>query len=68
LAVHQAESAVPINLFRSQAKPLALSLFLVAALTGMAVVPSARTGALSGWLEVMAGVAAMTAGALALPL
>jgi len=31
------------------------------------MVPSARTGALSGWLEVLAALAAMTAGGLALP-
>lgn len=68
LAVHQAESPVPVNLFRHHAKLLVISLFLVAVATGMAMVPSARSGALSGWLEVTAGLAAMTAGALALPL
>jgi hypothetical protein len=35
--------------------------------TGVAMVPSARTGALSGWLDILAALAAMAAGGLALP-
>ena len=67
LAVHQAESAVPAGVFRSQAKVLVTSLVLLVLVTGVAMVPSARAGALSGWLDVVAALAAMTAGALALP-
>jgi hypothetical protein len=67
LAVNQAEAAVPAGVFRGQAKMLVTSLGLLAMVTGVAMVPSARTGALSGWLEVVAALAAMAAGGLALP-
>jgi hypothetical protein len=67
LAVHQAESAVPTGVFRGQRRMLATSLALVVVLTGVAMVPSTRTGALSGWLEVLAALAAIAAGGLALP-
>jgi hypothetical protein len=46
---------------------LATSLVLVVVVTGVAMAPSARTGALSGWLEVFAALAAAVAGGLALP-
>jgi hypothetical protein len=68
LAVHQAESAVPSGVFRGQARVLGSSLALLVVVTGVAMIPSARTGPISGWLEVMAALAAMTAGGLALPL
>jgi hypothetical protein len=67
LAVHQAESTVPSGVFRGQARTLATSVVLLVVVTGVAMVPSGRTGALSGWLEVLAALAAMTAGGLALP-
>lgn len=67
LAVHQAESAVPSGVVRGQRRMLATSLVLVAVVTAVAMVPSARAGALSGWLEVFAALAAMVAGGLALP-
>lgn len=67
LVVHQAESALPTGVFRGQRKVLTTSLVLLIVVTGVAMVPSARTGALSGWLEILAALAAMTAGGLALP-
>jgi phosphatidylserine synthase len=67
LAVHQAESAVPAGVFRRQTRMLVTSLVLLAVVTGVAMVPPAH-GALSGWLEVVAILAATTAGGLALPI
>jgi len=67
LAVHRAESAVPSGASRDQRRMLATSLVLVVVVTGVAMAPSARTGALSGWLEVFAALAAAVAGGLALP-
>jgi hypothetical protein len=67
LAVHRAESAVPSAVFGGQARMLATSAGLLVVVTGVAMVPSARAGALSGWLDVLAAVAAMAAGGLALP-
>jgi len=63
----QAESAVPSAVFRGQARMLATSAGLLVLVTGVAMVPSARTGALSGWLDILAALAAMAAGGLALP-
>jgi hypothetical protein len=68
LAVHEAESPVPGTVLRSQPKVLLASLALLVVATGVAIVPSARTGALPVWLEVLAALAAMTAAGLALPL
>jgi hypothetical protein len=67
LAVNRAESAVPSAVFRGQARMLATSAALLVLVTGVAMVPSARTGALSGWLDILAALAAMAAGGLALP-
>jgi len=67
LAVSRAESAVPSAVFRGQARMLATSAGLLVLVTGVAMVPSARTGALSGWLDILAALAAMAAGGLALP-
>jgi phosphatidylserine synthase len=66
LAVHQAESAVPAAVFKHQPRVLLVSLALVAVATAVAMVPA--SAAQSGWLEVLAALAAMTAGALALPI
>jgi hypothetical protein len=66
LAVHQAESAVPAAVFRGQAPVLLASLVLVVVATAVAMVPASSTQ--SGWLEVLAALAAVTAGGLALPL
>lgn len=66
LAVHQAESAVPAAVFRGQARVLLASLALVVVATAVAILPASATQ--SGWLEIVAALAAMTAGALALPL
>ncbi len=67
LAVNRAESAVPSAVVRGQARMLATSAGLLVLVTGVAMVPSARTGALSGWLDILAALAAMAAGGLALP-
>jgi phosphatidylserine synthase len=66
LAVHQAESAVPAAVFRGQSRVLLASLALVVVATAAAMVPASSTQ--SGWLEILAALAAMTAGGLALPL
>jgi hypothetical protein len=66
LAVHQAESAIPAAVFRGQARVLLTSLGLVVVATAVAMVPA--SAAQSGWLEILAALAAMTAGALALPI
>jgi hypothetical protein len=66
LAVHRAESAVPAAVFQGQARVLLASLALVVVATAVATIPS--SAAQSGWLEILAALAAMTAGALALPL
>ncbi len=66
LAVHQAESAIPAAVFRGQARVLLTSLALVVVATAVAMVPA--SAAQSGWLEILAALAAMTAGALALPI
>jgi len=68
LAVQRAESALPFGTLRRQSRALVVSVALVAVTTGVATGPSAGTGALSGWLEIVAALAAVTAGALALPL
>ncbi len=66
LAVHQAESAIPAAVLRGQARVLLTSLALVVVATAVAMVPA--SAAQSGWLEILAALAAMTAGALALPI
>jgi len=68
LAVHQAEQPVPVVLWRGEVKVLVVSLPLVAVATGVAMAPAAGAGNTSGGLEVIAALAAVTAGALALPL
>jgi hypothetical protein len=67
-AVHQAESASPAGALRDQAPVLVTSVSLLALATGIAMVPSAASGAVSGWLEIIAALAAMIAGGLALPI
>ena len=68
LAVYQSEPPVPAALVRGEARVLVVSLPLIAVATGVAMVPTAGSGATSGWLEIIAALAAITAGALALPL
>jgi hypothetical protein len=68
LMVHQAESAIPPRLFHGQTKVLLTSLALLAMATGVAMLPSAGPGGLSAWLEDLAALSAVTAGALALPI
>ncbi len=67
LAVHQAESAFPTGVFRGQAGTLAASVALLVVVMGVAMAPSAGAGSLSGWLEVLAALAAVMVGGLALP-
>lgn len=66
LAVHQAESAIPATVFRGQSRLLLTSMALVVVATAVASVPAST--AQSGWLEILAALAAMAAGALALPI
>jgi hypothetical protein len=66
LAVHQAESAIPAGALKGQARVLLASLALVVVATAVAMVPA--SAAEPGWLEILAALAAMTAGALALPI
>ena len=67
LAVHEAESPVPAALWRQDARLLVVSVPLVVVATGVAMVPTAGSGATSEWLEIIAALAAISAGALALP-
>lgn len=67
LAVHQAESIIPDTVLRGQGRVMATSLALLTLATGVAMVPSAGSGALSAWLEILGAVAAMVAGGLAVP-
>ena len=67
LAVHQAESVVPAGVFTGQARVLLTSLAVLAVATGVAMIPTVGGGALSSWLGVVAAVAAIVAGGLALP-
>jgi hypothetical protein len=66
LAVHQAESAIPATVFRGQGRVLLASMTLVVVATAVAMIPASSTQ--SGWLEILAALAAMTAGGLALPI
>lgn len=68
LAVHRAESSSPSRILRRQSRALAVSVALVAVTTGVAMAPSAGTGTLSAWLEIVAALAAVAAGGLALPI
>jgi hypothetical protein len=68
LAVQRAESVSPLGLLRQQSRALVVSVALITATTGVAMAPSAGTGTLSAWLEIVAALAAVTAGGLALPL
>jgi hypothetical protein len=68
LAVNGAEQAVPVARWRGEVRLLVASLPIVAVATGVAMAPAAGAGATSGWLEVIAALAAIAAGAIALPL
>jgi hypothetical protein len=52
---------------RKEARGLIVGLPLIAIATGVAMVPRAGPGTTSGWLEIVAALAAIAAGALALP-
>jgi hypothetical protein len=66
-AVREAESPAPVNVLRKEARGLIVVLPLIAIATGVAMVPRAGPGTTSGWLEIVAALAAIAAGALALP-
>jgi hypothetical protein len=67
LAVHLAESGAPPAALRPQLAVLTAGLGLLVLGCGAAVLPAAGVSAASGWLRVLAAVAAIVAGALALP-
>lgn len=67
-AVHATEPPAPVSQLRSEARLLAVSLPLAALAIGVAMLPAAGPGPTSGWLEIVASLAAITAGALALPI
>jgi hypothetical protein len=66
-AVHLAESGARPAALRPLLPVLAAGLGLIVLCCGAALLPAAGTGAASGWLRVFAAVAAVVAGALALP-
>jgi hypothetical protein len=68
LAVHLAESGAPAVVLRPQLPALAAGLGLLVLGTAAAFVPATAPGLASGTLRVLAAIAAITAGALALPL
>jgi hypothetical protein len=67
-AVREAESPAPVAVLRSEVRGLIVGLPLIAVAAGVAMLPRAASGTTSGWLEVVAALAAIAAGALALPL
>lgn len=68
LAVHLAESGAPAQVLRPQLPALAAGLGLLVLGTAAALVPAAAPGLASGTLRVLAAIAAIAVGALALPL
>jgi hypothetical protein len=66
-AVHLAESGALPGALRPQVPVLAAGLGLLVLGCGGALLPAAGAGAASGWLRVSAALAAIVAGALALP-
>jgi hypothetical protein len=67
LATHLAESAAPPGVLRRQLPVLVAGLGLLVLAVGAALLPSAGAGLAADWLRVMAAIAAITVGALALP-
>ena len=65
LSVHHAEGPAREG---GEARLLVASLPLVAVATGVAMATGTGSGATSGWPEIIAALAAITAGALAVPL
>ena len=68
LATHLAESRARLRVLRPQLPALAAGLGLLILGVGAALIPAAAPGVASGLLRVLAAVAAIAAGALALPL
>lgn len=68
LATHLAESRAPASVLRPQLPALAGGLGLLVLGTGAALIPAAGLGLASGFLRVLAAIAAIAAGLLALPL
>ena len=67
LATHLAESGAPRGVLRRQLPVLAAGLGLLVLATGAALLPSAGSGLTADWLRVIAAIAAITVGALVLP-
>jgi hypothetical protein len=68
LAIHLAETGAPTRALRPQLPALAAGLGLLILGTAAALVPAAAPSLASGLLRVLAAVAAIAVGALALPL
>jgi hypothetical protein len=67
LALHLAETSAPASVFRPQLPLLAAGLSLVALSVGAAALPAGGASGGSGWLAVLAAVAAVIVAGLALP-
>ena len=68
VAVHETESPVPPDIVRKQVPAIVIGLPLVAAATGVAMLPAVGSGTASGPLEILSALAAIAAGVLAIPL
>jgi hypothetical protein len=68
ITVHLAESNSRLAVFRPQLPLLVAGVALTALSVGAAALPASAAGSGSGWLAVLAAVAAVVAGALALPI
>jgi hypothetical protein len=67
IALHLAESAARLAVFRPQLPLIAAGICLAGISVAAAALPAGGAGASSGWLAVLAAVAAIVAAALALP-
>jgi hypothetical protein len=68
ITVHLAESNSRLAVFRPQLPLLVAGVALTALSVGAAALPASTAGSGSGWFAVLAAVAAVIAGALALPI
>jgi hypothetical protein len=67
VALHLAESGARLAVFRPQLALIAAGIGLAALSVAAAALPSSASGSGSGWLAVLAAIAAVVAAALALP-
>ncbi len=67
VALHLAESGARLAVFRPQLPLIAAGIGLAALSVAAAALPSSASGSGSGWLAVLAAIAAVVAAALALP-